>query len=143
MDRIISKEEEREDPRRDTSIYLRVQVQWCFHNSTRTTVKSTRIPSKFSSHPVQETILHTELILLQEILQEILQGSSRAHPVQIRLLPATVPRVSKHSTRQNKAPGSLTSTPGPYSTSRLPVILPGRNSILSGSQHPHSPYSSS
>ena len=38
VDRIISKEEEREDPRRDSSIYLRVQVQWCFHNSTRTTV---------------------------------------------------------------------------------------------------------
>ena len=34
--RIISKEEEREDPRRDSSIYLR--VQWCFHISTRTTV---------------------------------------------------------------------------------------------------------
>ena len=33
--------------------------------------------------------------------------------------------------------------PGPYSTSRLPVILPGRNSILHGSQHPRSPYSSS
>ena len=35
------------------------------------------------------------------------------------------------------------STPGPYSISRLPVILPGRNSILSGSQHPRTPYSSS
>ena len=29
VNRIISKEEEREDPRRDSSIYLR--VQWCFH----------------------------------------------------------------------------------------------------------------
>ena len=35
VDRIISKEEEREDPRRDSSIYLR--VQWCFHIPTRTT----------------------------------------------------------------------------------------------------------
>ena len=35
------------------------------------------------------------------------------------------------------------STPGPYSTSRLPVILGGRNSILHGSQHPRSPYSNS
>ena len=60
-----------------------------------------------------------------------------------RLLPATVPRVSKHSTRQNKAPGPPYSTPRPYRTSRLPVILPGRNSILHGSQHPRSPYSSS
>ena len=60
-----------------------------------------------------------------------------------RLLPATVPRVSKHSTRQNKASGPPYSIPRPYSTSRLPVILPGRNSILHGSQHPRSPYSSS
>ena len=60
-----------------------------------------------------------------------------------RLLPATVPRVSKHSTRQNKAPGPSYSIPSPYSTSRLPVILGGRNSILHGRQHPRSPYSSS
>ena len=67
MDRIISKEEEREDPKRDSSIYLR--VQWCFHIPTRTTVLL---------HAIQQlqVILHTELILLQEILQ--LQGSSRA-----------------------------------------------------------------
>ena len=65
--RIISKEEEREDPRRDSSIYLR--VQWCFHIPTRTTV---------FLHAIQQlqVILHTELILPQEILQ--LQGSSRA-----------------------------------------------------------------
>ena len=69
VDRIISKEEEREDPRRDSSIYLR--IQWCFHISTRTTV---------SPHAIQQlqVILHTELILLQEILQ--LQGSSRVIP---------------------------------------------------------------
>ena len=60
-----------------------------------------------------------------------------------RLLPATVPRVSKHSTRQNKAPGLPHIIPRPYSTSRLPVILPGRNSILGGRQHPRSPYISS
>ena len=67
VDRIISEEEEREDPRRDSSIYLR--IQWCFHIPTRTTV---------FPHAIQQlqVILHTELILLQEILQ--LQGSSRA-----------------------------------------------------------------
>ena len=67
VDRIISKEEEREDPRRDSSIYLR--VQWCFHIPTRTTV---------FPHAIQQlqVILHTELILPQEILQ--VQGSSRA-----------------------------------------------------------------
>ena len=67
VDRIISKEEEREDPRRDSSIYLR--IQWCFHIPTRTTV---------FPHAIQQlqVILHTELILPQEILQ--LQGSSHA-----------------------------------------------------------------
>ena len=64
VDRIISKEEEREDPRRDSSIYLR--VQWCFHIPTRTT----RNPASFQS---SRAIFHTELI---EILQ--LQGSFRA-----------------------------------------------------------------
>ena len=70
VDRIISKEEEREDPRRDSSIYLR--VQWCFHIPTK-------IPSNtVYLHAIQQlqVILHTELILPQEILQ--LQGSSRA-----------------------------------------------------------------
>ena len=97
VDRIISKEEEREDIQ-GSSIYLR--VQWCFHIPTRTTVLL---------HAIQQlqVILHTELILPQEILQ--LQGSSRVIPC--RLLPATVPRVSKHSTRQNKASGPPYSIP--------------------------------
>ena len=74
MNRIISKEEEREDPRRDSSIYLR--VQWCFHIPTRflqiqcILQYSTRTSAGFQS---SRAILHTELILLQE-----LQGSSRA-----------------------------------------------------------------
>ena len=137
MDRIISKEEEREDPRRDSSIYLR--VQWCFHILQRTT----RNPASFQSSHAKKTILHTELILLHEISKKYY--NYKTHPVQIntRHLPATVPRVSKHSTRQNKAPGSPTSIPGPYNTSRLPAILPSRNSILSGSQHPRTSYSSS
>ena len=129
VDRIISKEEEREDPRRDSSIYLR--VQWCFHIPTRTTVLL---------HAIQQlqVILHTELILLQESSKKYYNyKATRLTPC--RLLPTTVPRVSKHSTRQNKAPGPPYSIPRPYSTSRLPVILPGRNSILHGSQHPHSP----
>ena len=86
VDRIISKEEEREDPRRDSSIYLRVQIQWCFHiqssnsyknyKDLRIQVYSTR--TTVFPHAIQQlqVILHTELILPQEILQ--LQGSSRA-----------------------------------------------------------------
>ena len=71
--RIISKEEEREDPRRDTSIFFEYSVSTqnpsilqelqCFHTQSSN--------SKFP-----QLILHTELILPQEILQ--LQGSSRA-----------------------------------------------------------------
>ena len=65
------------------------------------------------------------------------------HPVHPRHLPATAPHASKQfytAESSYKAPYSI---PGPYSTSRLPVILPGRNSILHGSQHPRSPYSNS
>ena len=88
-------------------------------------------------HAIQQlqVILHTELILPQEILQ--LQGSSRAD--QYKASSSDCSCVSKHSTRQNKAPGLPYSIPKPYSTSRLPVILPGRNSILGGRQHPRSP----
>ena len=84
-----------------------------------------------SSHPcAKKTILHTELILLQE-----LQGSSRTD--HYKASSSNCPRVSKHSTWQNKAPGYPTALAG------FQLILPGRNSILSGSQHPRNPYSSS
>ena len=76
VNRIISKKEEREDPRRDSSIYLRVQSTVVFPHSYKNyknTVYSTVFP-----HAIQQlqVILHTELILPQEILQ--LQGSSLA-----------------------------------------------------------------
>ena len=69
----------------------------------------------------------------------------RCHPMQIstRHLPATVSCVSKHSTRQNKVPGLPTAFQGHTAHAGFQLILPGRNSILSGSQHPHNPYSSS
>ena len=84
--------------------------------------------------PCKETILHTELILLQE-----LQGSSRAYKASSS---NCSPCLQAFYTAESsyKAPYSI---PGPYSTSRLPVILGGRNSILHGSQHPRSPYSNS
>ena len=78
VDRIISKEEEREDPRRDSSIYLRVQNTVVFPqiiHSTRTTV---------SPHAIQQlqVILHTELTLLQEISKKYY--NYKAHPMQIQ-----------------------------------------------------------
>ena len=130
MDRIISKEEEREDPRRDSSIYLR--IQWCFHILQELQCFHTQ-SNKFPVIPCYSTYR----------INSSTRNTTTTRLIPCRLLPATAPCVSKHSTRQNKAPGLLTGTPGPYSTSRLPAILPGRNSILSGSQHPRSPYSSS
>ena len=99
VDRIISKEEEREDPRRDSSIYLRVQNTVVFPHiihSTRTTV---------FPHAIQQlqVILHTELIPLQEILQ--LQGSSRVIPCRSvqGILQQLLPVHPSNSTWQNPA----------------------------------------
>ena len=102
---IISKEEEREDPRRDSSIYLR--VQWCFHIPTRITKIFEYSVFYSVLHAIQQLqiILHTELILLQE-----LQGSSRAD--QYKASSSDCSRVSKHSTRQNKTPGFPTAFQG-------------------------------
>ena len=127
MDRIISKEEEREDPRRDSSIYLR--VQWCFHKN----YKDLRIQCILQCFHTQSS----------NSAYRINSSPRTTRLIPCRLLPTTVPCVSKHSTRQNKASGPPYSIPRPYSTSRLPVILPGRNSILGGRQHPRSPYSNS
>ena len=64
MNRIISKEKEREDPRRDSSkTSFQLESKSVFSVSTRN-------PATY------KLILHTELILLQEIQE--LQGSSRA-----------------------------------------------------------------
>ena len=65
--RFISKEEEREDPKRNTSIFFK------YSGVSTNTTRTTRNPASFQS---PHAILHTELILPQEILQ--LQGSSHA-----------------------------------------------------------------
>ena len=132
MNRIISKEEEREDPRRDSSIYLQVQNTVVFPHSYKNYSVSTRNPATPSNSAYR---INSST--------RIPRNTTTTRLIPCRLLPATVPRVSKHSTRQNKASGPPYSIPRPYCTSRLPVILPGRNSILHGSQHPRSPYSSS
>ena len=159
MVRIISKEEEREDPRRDSSIYLRVQNTVVFphfyknysasSNSTRITrfLRIQCIPTRTTvfPHAIQQVfqssraILHTELILLQEFSKKYY--NYKAHPVQAPSSNCS-PCIQAFYTAESshKAPYSI---PGPYSTSRLPVILGSRNSILHGSQHPRSPYSSS
>ena len=101
MNRIISKEEEREDIQGEIlqSIFEYSGVSTFLQELQRSskTVYSTVFP-----HAIQQLqiILHTELILPQEILQ--LQGSSRAD--QYKASSSDCSRVSKHSTRQNKAP---------------------------------------
>ena len=126
MYRIISKEEERRSKER-------------FFNLSSSTVV---FPHSYKSYSVSTGNPVTPSNSAYRINSST-RNTTTTRLIPCRLLPATVPRVSKHSTRQNKAPGLSHSIPRPYSTSRLPVILPGRNSILGGRQHPRSPYISS
>ena len=136
VNRIISKEEEREDPRRDTSVFFEYSVS-TYNPSILQELQELQCFHTQSSN--SKIILHTELILPKKYY------NYKAHPVQIitRHLPVTVPHASKHSTRQNKAPGSPTAFQAHTAQAGFQLILPGRNSILSSSQHPRSPYSSS
>ena len=129
VNRITSKEEEREDPRRDSSIYLRVQNTVVFPQFYKNYTKS-NIPTSLPVIPCYSTY-------------RINSSPRTTRLIPCRLLPATVPRDSKHSTWQNKAPGSPTAFKGHTAQAGFQLILPGRNSILSGRQHPRSPYSSS
>ena len=111
------------------------RIQWCFHIPTRTT--------KIFEYSVFYSVSTRNPATPSDSAYRINSSPRTTRLMPCRLLPATVPRVSKHSTRQNKASGLPYSIPRPYSTSRLPVILPSRNSILGGRQHPRSPYSNS
>ena len=105
------------------------------HSYKNYKIPSSTVYSTVFLHAIQQlqVILHTELILLQEILQ--LQGSSRADQYKASSSNCS-PCLQAFYTAEYSTPSA------PY-TSRLPVILPGRNSILHGSQHPRSPYSNS
>ena len=111
VDRIISKEEEREDPRRDSSIYLRVQNTVVFPQIIHILQElqdfleysvfysvSTRNPATTSNSAYR--------------INSSTRNTTTTRLIQCRLLPATVPSVSKHSTRQNKAPGYHTAQAG-------------------------------
>ena len=81
---------------------FKYRIQWCFHISTRTTRNPTFLQVFQSSH----AILHTELILLQEISKKYY--NYKAHPVssradQYKASSSDCSCVSKHSTRQNPA----------------------------------------
>ena len=133
VNRIISKER-REKIQGENFNLLR--VQWCFHKYYKNSIV---FPHAIQSSRAKETILHTELILLQEFSKKYY--NYKAHPVQAPSSNCSPCLQALHTAGSSyKAPYSI---PGPYSTSRLPVILGGRISILHGSQHPRSPYSNS
>ena len=98
-------------------------------HSTRTSV----FPHAIQSSRAKKTILHTELILLQEFSKKYY--NYKAHPMQIdtRHPPTSVPCASKQSTWQNKTPMPLQYMQASSNSTR-------RKSILSGSQHPRNPY---
>ena len=109
---------------------FKYRIQWCFH-----------ILQKLQCFHMQSSnskiFLHTELILLQEFSKKYY--NYKAHPVQI-------------NTRTSSSNCSLylqvfytaeSSHKAPTAQAGLQLILPSRNSILSGRQHPHSPYSNS
>ena len=104
------------------------------------------IPAQIQEYPVkiQGEILHStrnpasyKLILYTVLILQQLQGSSYAGLLQ-QLFPV-YPSIL-HGRIKLQASYSV---PGPYSTSRLPVILPSRKSILHGSQPTRSPSSNS
>ena len=111
VDRIISKEEEREDPRRDSSIYLRVVFPQRIHIPTRTTRTTVLLHAirQVSSHPVQRKLFY---IQNKFFYRNSPRNTTTTRLIPCRLLPATVPCASKHSTRQNKAPGFPTAFQG-------------------------------
>ena len=101
VDRIISKEEEREDPRRDTSVFFEYSGVSTFYKISSNTVYSTVFP-----HAIQQ--LQVSTINSTYRINSSTRNTTTTRLIPCRLLPATVPHVSKHSTWQNKAPGSLT-----------------------------------
>ena len=116
VNRIISKEEEREDPRRDTSVFFECSGVSTYNPFYKNYTQS----SKFPVIPCQDNYstyrINSSTRNLQEILQ--LQGSSRAD--HYKASSSSCSRVSKHSTQQNKAPGSPTAQAG------FQLILPDR-----------------
>ena len=98
VDRIISKEEEREDPRRELQSIFEYsgvptflqELQDLFEYSVFYSV-STRNPASFQSSRAKKTILHTELIPLHEISKKYYNYKAHAVQINTRYLPATVP----------------------------------------------------
>ena len=97
----------RRDPRRDSSIYLRVQNTVVFpHFYKNYKISSNTVYSTVFPHAIQQ--LQVSTINSTYRINSSPRNTTTTRLIPCRLLPATVPRVSKHSTRQNKAPSFLT-----------------------------------
>ena len=126
MNRIISKEKEREDIQREI-------LQRPHSNSN---------PRVSSEDPKRDSFYTQSSILQIKSIYRI-NSTRNTRLILCRLTPATVPRVSKHSTRQNQAPSILQHPRLPRNRPGRRRILGGRNSILHGSQPTRSPSSNS
>ena len=91
MNRIISKEKERED--------IQGEILQRPHSNSNPRVSS-EDPRRDSSFYTQSSILQINSIYR-------INSTRNTRFILCRLTPATVPRVSKHSTRQNQAPSIL------------------------------------
>ena len=117
MNRIISKEEEREDPRRELQSSFQLESKSVSSVSTCNPAFLQEL--QVFPHVLQSStlILCTELILPQEILQ--LQGSSRADYYKASSSDCSLYIQAFYMAEQgSRLPYS---TPGPHGTSRLPV----------------------
>ena len=105
VNRIISKEKEREDPRRDSSrTSFQLESKSVSSVSTRSPVTTNY---KINSiHRINSTTRNSKEI--QELQGSLHTGS----------LPAVPPRVSKHSTQQNQAPRLLQHRQAPSNSRR-------------------------
>ena len=118
VDRIISKEEEREDIQGEIlqSSSSTVVFPHIIH-STRTTVFPHTIQQSFQSSRAKKTILHTELILLQEFSKKYYNYKAPS---------SDCSHTSEHSTRQNKASSSPTAFQAYTAQAGFQLILPSR-----------------
>ena len=117
VNRIISKEEEREDPRRELQSSFQLESKSV---SSVSTCNPTFLQElQVFSHILQSStlILYTELILPQEILQ--LQGSSHADYYKASSSDCSPYIQAFYMAEQGSQ--LRYSTPGPHGTSRLPV----------------------
>ena len=131
VNRIISKEEEREDPRRDTSVSVQLEYKCVSSNSTRITrfLRIQCIPTRTTMFPhaiqqPQVSTVNSTYRINSTTRNTTTTRLIPCHPVQIstRHLPATVPHVIQAfymaESRLLRLPYSI---PGPHGTSRLPV----------------------